>query len=160
MTARPWDSRSFWIRATEQRNRLGQCQRAAMSVSAPVAQCGPQLSDSFFYLLLCNTPRSVDGRRACALSVWLERARLSKLPISIDCVFDASLVPGLNRVRLLLENQPRSANLMGLEGNIDFDAVGYFDEWDPAVHAKFLAVKSHGARNMAVARSLTLGVNC
>ena len=49
---------------------------------------------------------------------------------------------------------------MGLEGNIDFDAVGYLDEWDPAVHAKFLAVKSHGALNMAVARSLALGVNC
>ena len=63
-------------------------------------------------------------------------------------------------IPLLLENQPRSANLMGLEGNIDFDAVGYLDEWDPAVHAKFLAVKSHGALNMAVARSLALGVKC
>jgi len=50
-------------------------------------------------------------------------------------------------IPLLLENQPRSANLMGLEGNIDFDAVGYLDEWDPAVHTKFLAVKSHGALN-------------
>jgi hypothetical protein len=48
---------------------------------------------------------------------------------------------------------------MGLEGNIDFDAVGYLDEWDPAVHTKFLAVKSHGALNMSVARSLALGVN-
>jgi hypothetical protein len=49
--------------------------------------------------------------------------------------------------RLFFENQPRSAYLMGLEGNIDFDAVGYLDEWNPAVHAKFLAVKSHGALN-------------
>jgi len=36
---------------------------------------------------------------------------------------------------------------MGLEGNIDFDAVGYLDERDPAVHANLLAVKSHGALN-------------
>jgi hypothetical protein len=48
---------------------------------------------------------------------------------------------------LLLENQPRSAYLMGLEGNIDLDAAGYLDERNPAVHAKFIAVKSHDALN-------------
>jgi hypothetical protein len=47
---------------------------------------------------------------------------------------------------------------MDLEGKIDFDAVRYLDEWDPAVHAKFLAVKRHAAFNMAVACSLFLGV--
>ena len=47
---------------------------------------------------------------------------------------------------------------MDLEGTIDFDAVGYLDEWDSAVHAKFLAVKSHAALDMAVACPLFLGV--
>ena len=47
---------------------------------------------------------------------------------------------------------------MDLEGKIDFDAVGYLDEWNPAVHTKFLAVKSHGALNLAVASSLFRGV--
>jgi hypothetical protein len=63
-------------------------------------------------------------------------------------------------IPLFLENQPRSAYLMALEGNIDLDAVGYLDEWDPAVHAKFLAVKCYAALNFAVARSFFLGVKC
>src|SRR5580700_2499379 len=62
--------------------------------------------------------------------------------------------------RLFLENHRRSAYPMDLEGNVNFDAVGYLDEWNPAVHAKFLAVKSHGALDVAVACSLFLGVKC
>ena len=63
-------------------------------------------------------------------------------------------------IPLFLENHLRSAYLMDLKRNIDFDAVGYLDEWNPAVHAKFLAVKSHAALNLAVARSLFRGVKC
>jgi hypothetical protein len=47
-------------------------------------------------LLLCKIQRSVDGRRACALSVWLERARLSKLLTNVVHVdFEANAVRGL-----------------------------------------------------------------
>ena len=85
--------------------------------------------------------------------VWMVRSDLIGQAIAQE-------EPPVSSIRLLLENQPRSAYLMALEGNVDLDAVGYLDEWDPAVHAKFLAVKRHAALNIAVARSLFLGVKC
>jgi hypothetical protein len=54
---------------------------------------------------------------------------------------------GKRSLRLFLENHRGSAYPVDLEGHIDFDAVGYLDEWDPAIHSKFLAVKSHAALN-------------
>jgi hypothetical protein len=62
-------------------------------------QASPLSSRIVSKLLLCKIQRSVDGRRAGALSIWLGRAGLSKLPINVINVvhvdFEANAVSRL-----------------------------------------------------------------